>query len=631
MDGETASGEPSPAAATEVAPGLERLLDAATVDQFVRLLLEERIRGCGAVHGAAWAWQDRSADSLRLLRESPLAVSSQTAEHWREPLVRQAREVLVEEAADVRRLDTSGGSSSGKRNYWSLGLPVPIGSDVRAALTIVVTGGKGGAEERARSAAELTASQAMLYGQARSARRLAGRYEEICRAWDLLAAAGAGYPDPDHMALGVVNKCREVLPVERVSLGWVRRGRVRLAAISEQDYVDRRSALSRSMVEAMQEAEEAGGPVVLPDTTDESEPAWEDFPACSRLADLSDDHALAAYPLPARDRTVGVLLAERREPRPFEPTQKRTLGIACQQLGPVLGLARRDARGLLRRAVDTVLNAVETATGEGHVAAKVAAGVIIALALLGAFGRTEMEISGNCRLEPARRRAVAAPFDGVLKEARVVPGDVLEPGELLCSFEDDELQLSLREARSRLIATQKQRDLHFSRQELSEYKIAEAKCDQLEAEIALLERRIRQADVRADFRGVVLKGDLRQEIGSPFRMGEFLLEIAPLEKLMLLTAVDQSDVDYVKEGQEGTFATRARPAEALKFTVERVRPMSEARQGKNVFTVEATVPNPDGWLRPGMEGAANIRAGEANLAWAHTRKLVGWLRMKLFF
>ena len=54
-------------------------------------------------------------------------------------------------------------------------------------------------------------------------------------------------------------------------------------------------------------------------------------------------------------------------------------------------------------------------------------------------------------------------------------------------------------------------------------------------------------------------------------------------------------------------------------------------QGKSVFVAEALVPNPSGALRTGMEGAARVSIGRRNVTWIATRKILNWLRLKLWW
>ncbi|MHC4481261.1 MAG: HlyD family efflux transporter periplasmic adaptor subunit, partial [Planctomycetota bacterium] len=70
---------------------------------------------------------------------------------------------------------------------------------------------------------------------------------------------------------------------------------------------------------------------------------------------------------------------------------------------------------------------------------------------------------------------------------------------------------------------------------------------------------------------------------------------------------------------------------AMPFRVAKLRPTPEVRDGASPYIAEASIENTDGWLRPGMEGAAKIRIERRNVAWVYTRKLVAWLRMHLWW
>jgi len=739
---------------------LESLQKAQTPEAFLVGLLHIQVERFEALHGAVWLPGSAPGESVRLLREEPARVGQQAAEGWRQPLARQASALFVTGNRHVERISEPADRLLQGRPYWSLGLPVPLGQRVFAAVTIVITGSEQHALACARLAAEAVASQGLLYGTLQAGQELQERYDELCRAWDIIAASNAGYPDPDHMAQAAVNKAKDFLDVQRVSLGWVRHGKVKLAAISDQDYIDRRTNLSRALVGAMEEALDAEEAVTFPPEKALDADPSELFPAHALLADLAESHSIATVPLRAGDEVAAVMVFERRDARPFTTQERRLQGIACEQIGPALALARRNARGPLARARDGVTWLVERLLGKGHAVAKLVAVAVLGIALAGIFGRMELTVSASAQLAPATRRVYSAPFDGaVLRETMILPGQLVRAGDVLFRFETEDLQIALRQARADLAETRAKREVYFSQQRMAEVRIAEAECERLEAQIALLTHRIGRAEVRATFDGVVLTGDLRQQIGSPFQMGQTLIEVAPLDELLLLTQVSQGDVAHVKVGQRGTFATKARPAETLDFTVEKIRPMAEAHERANVFVVEARVRNgpvvlraedirnwtalgaallegakgeagplkrvwdflteegreaarslaeaqepgadekerllaalnallerreffdrqalaglvlpararrlaeldpsalsehqlhllnrlvleavfgevlapcprvAEGWLRPGMEAAAKIHCGKHNLAWVLTRRLINWLRLKLF-
>ena len=73
-----------------------------------------------------------------------------------------------------------------------------------------------------------------------------------------------------------------------------------------------------------------------------------------------------------------------------------------------------------------------------------------------------------------------------------------------------------------------------------------------------------------------------------------------------------------------------RPDAALPFTVRRVVPVAEARDGHMVFHVDARLDATAHGLRPGLEGLAKIEVGDTQLAWIWLRPLLHWLRIELW-
>jgi len=65
--------------------------------------------------------------------------------------------------------------------------------------------------------------------------------------------------------------------------------------------------------------------------------------------------------------------------------------------------------------------------------------------------------------------------------------------------------------------------------------------------------------------------------------------------------------------------------------VQKVTPVSMARDGRNVFRVEAQLETgSDPRLRPGMEGVAKVTVENRRLAWIWSREIVNWVRLKLW-
>ncbi len=109
-----------------------------------------------------------------------------------------------------------------------------------------------------------------------------------------------------------------------------------------------------------------------------------------------------------------------------------------------------------------------------------------------------------------------------------------------------------------------------------------------------------------------------------------LFEVAPLGQARVVLRVDERDLRHVSVGQAGTLVPSGMTQEGFAVAVTRVTPVAAVQDGRNAFRVEAAVEDPDGRLRPGMEGVAKLGAGERNLAWIWTRSLLDWARIQLW-
>jgi hypothetical protein len=85
----------------------------------------------------------------------------------------------------------------------------------------------------------------------------------------------------------------------------------------------------------------------------------------------------------------------------------------------------------------------------------------------------------------------------------------------------------------------------------------------------------------------------------------------------------------VHSGLEGRFVTHARPDDPVAFTLERVNPSAELKEGSNVFLATATVErNPD-WMRAGMQGVATVNAGKRPVWWVSLHRAIDFVRFHL--
>ena len=216
----------------------------------------------------------------------------------------------------------------------------------------------------------------------------------------------------------------------------------------------------------------------------------------------------------------------------------------------------------------------------------------------------------------------------------------VEPGDQVVAGRTVLAELDTAELRSQLLKARADRKAHLTRAaaalrdgRTAEAQIARADAAKVDAEVDLLARRIDQARLVAPIGGTVLTGEWADQIDAPVRKGQVLFEIAPLDRLRAELSVPEDVIADVRAGRRGELAPAAAPSRRVGFVVERVGEVAEVVDRRNVFRVRVRLDAlPDGaGLKPGMKGLAKVRVGRRRYAWMWTRRLINWLRMKLWW
>jgi hypothetical protein len=599
-------------------------------EKFIEEILRGLVSLSDAIYGAYWR-ADPEAGVLGTVAELMPKVSEEGARSWTKTLGELARGVIQQTIIRYQAVGEADGELLTGQKHMALGFPVRGDDQTAGCVTVVVQQDSPVLSDAGIAMLRLLADFGILYGAVRSAARYERFYELLSSAWQLVGETLA-FTGDDEMAQVLADRSRVSFGAERASVGFVKGEKIVVAAISGEDILDRRSNIVRQVAATQTEVLVSAEPGLYEASAEPQTRAEQTArnPQHERLA--SDTGAQVVYTVPMR-REGDVIGAWTLEfgATPFTAELRQVIDVAAGQVGPVMNLARQNARGPIARTRDGLKAATEWVFGKEHAWRKAAAVAVAGLAAFAVFGRAELTLKGNCTLTPSFSHIYSAPFDTRVCEAPVKPGDTVAEGDLLVGFDREELDVQLREAESNLTSVQKRINSLLGQQDLAGLGEAIPRRDALLNQIKLLERRIERAQLRADSIGIVTEGDLTHSIGRTVRTGDYLIEVAPLEELVLEVQIAQGDVSYLGLGQKGRFTTRAKPDQVIEFTVGNLRPMPEVRGGSSVYIVEATIVNEDGWLRPGMEGAAKIGVERRNVTWVLTRKLVNWVRMHLWW
>lgn len=429
-------------------------------------------------------------------------------------------------------------------------------------------------------------------------------------------------------AMAFVTRLATMLECERVSLGFIGRGRLRISALSHSAEFGERANLTRAVEGAMEEATDQQSLVVFPPPPDAPPLVIVGHDALARQFGAG---AICTAPLGPDDAPYGALCLEFPAGRDPEPQIIELVRTIAALAGPILGTKRSEDRWLAAKAAEKAARGLGILFGPRHLALKFCGLVLCILAAVLWFMEGTYRVKAPTVLEGQIQRSVCAPFNGYIAEAVARAGDVVQAGSALCILDDRDLRLEHAKwvaQREQLLKEHRGARAKF---DLAQVRITEAKINQAEAELALVQEQLTRARVTAPFDGVVMSGDLSQSLGAPVERGQILFEVAPLDAYRVIVQVDERDIGDIEVGQQGQLALPSLPGELFPLTVSTITPVLTAKEGRNYFRVEAQVQKVSNRLRPGMEGVGKVEIGKRRLIWIWTHEMVYWVRLKLWF
>ncbi len=438
----------------------------------------------------------------------------------------------------------------------------------------------------------------------------------------------------------LVTQASRLLGCSRVSLGWVTRDTLRVVVLSDGVVLEDGLAIPE-LHQAMLEAAHQHITLVWPSTRAMGARITLSHQALFKTQGLK---GLVSVPLARQGRVVGVLTFERTvltnplKPKTsgvavagyFTPEQIEWIEALAELAAPVLLLRHQiDLPWWERRRVQW-FNFTERFWEPAERGLRWSFVGVVVLLLVLALVPFEHQVNASARLEGAVQRVMSAPQDGFLREVLVRPGDVVKAGQLLAKLSDDELQGQRRGYLAEVAQHENAFAEAFSRGDRAQAVMAQNKLSEAKAHLSLIDQQLERLTVVAPFDGVVIQGDLRQQLGAPLKRGESLFTLAPGLDWRVVLEVDESDIASLANGQRAGLRLAALPDQVIALVLERITPVAKTTPGGVKYEIEA-VPNGAGagatGLRPGLQGVARIDMPARPLLWRACVRSWQWLRM----
>ncbi|MGY0219439.1 efflux RND transporter periplasmic adaptor subunit [Endozoicomonadaceae bacterium StTr2] len=431
----------------------------------------------------------------------------------------------------------------------------------------------------------------------------------------------------DAAAMAFVNELAIRFNCQRVSLGFRKGEYSKVVALSHSAEFGHKMNLVRSLGQVMDEAILQRTMVQWPPRENQQTESLV-LREHRQLAKEYETGTLLTVPLHSGEDYYGAVILEAAGTESLSAAQIAQVQSVTALCGELLRDRKERDRSILNQTGLALKTQLQRLIGKGYFGRKLtAAGLLILIAFF-SVAEGDYRIAADSTLEGTVRRAIVAPFEGYIETAPARAGDQVSAGELLSQMDDRDFRLDRISLFSEQAKLKRQYEEAMARGKPAEAMVIKAQIEQAAARLKLAESKLQRTRLTAPFDGLIVSGDLSQQLGGVVEQGEVLFEIAPLDSYRVILWVDEHQIGDISDGMPGQLVLNARPDDTYPLKVSRITSITEAKDGGNYFRVEAALENDDLHLRPGMQGIAKVSAGDAKLIWIWTRPLLQWLELK---
>ena len=597
-------------------------------DQFLLALLAAQCRISGAACAALL--RESAPNKTDVLALFPPLPQGATAPAWLATAVELAGPAFTSGQTVVRSLRAPDDMYGQPSTRHLVMVPIRGAATVRGLNVLFVETDQPAVLAAARERLELTVSWLTLYEMRLTVQHRQGDLARLRIAMETLVAVN----EQDRFAGSAMTLCNEIASrwrADRVGLGLLSGRYVKLMALSHTEKFSRKQKLVQDIEAAMEECLDQNVEIV--------HPAGEQATYVSRAAaELSQRHgpaALVLMPLRHAGEPTAVLMVQRPVDQPISLEELEALRLACDLCSPRVAVLHEHDRWFGAKLAAGTRKLAAGIVGSKHTWAKLAAIGVLAAVVFVTFVNGAYEAGAPFVLDASERQVLCAPFDqGQIEQVLVQPGDNVNAGDKLMVLRTDHLVPQLLEAESQQKEFEGKAREAQAHNDTAKQQIAEAQAAQAAAKVKDFRLKIEEATIRSPIRGQVITGDWIHKKDNVFKFGEKIFEVAPVDSLWAELSVPQDEIAEVSIGLKGEMASQAYPDQRVPFQVEWISPMAEPTAGaqspQNVFKVRVRLLARQPWMKVGMEGEAKVKLGEQPYIRLWSRKLVNWVRMKLW-
>lgn len=435
----------------------------------------------------------------------------------------------------------------------------------------------------------------------------------------------------DRVLQAVVNTPSAVIPYERASVALDERGKLRLKAVSGMEQINPGAREITQLEDVIPALSGRNDPVFIAQRGDEIQAPDDGMKGPFRKY-FSDSGMRAFYALPLADDEgrLGILSFESSDPDFLSEAHMEMIRVLAGQAT----VAVRNASlykevpfiGLLGPMLQKKTKFLAL---EKRRRAALVAGVAAGILFLAVFP-IPMRVDGTSTVASARSSQVQPEVDGVVRQVYVREGDHVQRGQVLADLEDWDYRAALAGAEAKYQTATLETNRALATNDGAQAGVQGVQARYWASEVERARERLEKTHLRSLMDGSVTTPHVEDLTGRHLAAGDTFAEVSDSSEARVDVAIDESEISLLKAGDAAAIKVEGFPTQTFRGKVDVVSPKSQAEGDARFFYARVNVANPDGRLRPGMQGRGKISVGWHPIGYVMFRSPFMWLYSKLW-
>ncbi|MGA9497417.1 MAG: efflux RND transporter periplasmic adaptor subunit, partial [Terriglobales bacterium] len=255
-----------------------------------------------------------------------------------------------------------------------------------------------------------------------------------------------------------------------------------------------------------------------------------------------------------------------------------------------------------------------------------AAAVVLFLAIF----PIPMRVDGTSTVASARSAQIQPEIDGVVGHVYVREGDHVQRGQVLADLEDWDYRAALAGAQAKYQTATMETNRALASNDGAQAGIQGVQARYWASEVERARERLERTHLRALLDGWITTPHVEDLTGRHLAAGDTFAEVADSSEARVDVAIDESEISLLRPGDGAAIKVEGYPTHTFRGNVAVVSPKSQPDGDMRSFYARVDVSNPDGRLRPGMQGRGKISVGWHPIGYVLFRSPFMWIYSKIW-